>query len=208
MNDHKRDFDKEAAKWDTPPRIKLAEEVAAAVIDAAKPGPDTDVLDFGCGTGLLSLCLQPLVKAVTGVDTSQGMIEVFRNKIEEQGITNARAVYLDPARPVIEGTYDLVVSNMTLHHVPDIPPMLARFHAVLSPGGLICIADLDPEGGEFHPDKNGVFHDGIDRSVLTAMLAGTGFTDIRQRTAAAVSRPDSTGNLRQFTIFLLTAKKA
>lgn len=208
MNDKRRDFDKEAAKWDTPPRIKLAEEVAAAVIAEAKPGPKTDVLDFGCGTGLLSLCLQPLVKSVIGADTSQGMLDVFDNKIREMGITNARTLHLDPACPVLEGSYGLVVSNMTLHHVPDIPPMLAQFHKVLVPGGKLCIADLDPDNGEFHPDKTGVFHNGFERSALSALLAGTGFTDVRQRTATTVAKPDTTGNLRHFTIFLLTATKA
>jgi len=41
------------------------------------------VLDFGCGTGLLSFFLQPYVGEITGIDTSKGMIEVFDKKIKE-----------------------------------------------------------------------------------------------------------------------------
>jgi Predicted methyltransferase (contains TPR repeat) len=41
------------------------------------------VLDFGCGTGLLSFFLQPYVGEITGIDTSKGMIEVFDKKLKK-----------------------------------------------------------------------------------------------------------------------------
>ena len=69
--EERRDFNKEAAQWDANPgRVKLAGEVAAAIIREARPTRDMDVLDFGCGTGLVTLKLQPLVKTSTGVDSA------------------------------------------------------------------------------------------------------------------------------------------
>ncbi|MFA7695822.1 MAG: hypothetical protein WCX63_09830, partial [Methanoregula sp.] len=56
MAGEKRDFNTAAATWDeNPGRVKMAHTVAHAILGTVKPGPDRDVLDFGCGTGLLSL---------------------------------------------------------------------------------------------------------------------------------------------------------
>jgi precorrin-6B methylase 2 len=56
MSSEKRDFDKEAAAWDEQPaRVQLAGDVAAAIVRQVTLRTDMDVLDFGCGTGLLTL---------------------------------------------------------------------------------------------------------------------------------------------------------
>ncbi|MBP1708041.1 MAG: Methyltransferase type 11, partial [Chloroflexi bacterium] len=70
-NDQRRDFDKDAANWDdNAGRVKMANNIANAILDAVRLRPDMEVLDFGCGTGLLTLRLQPLVKSIHGVDSS------------------------------------------------------------------------------------------------------------------------------------------
>ena len=61
MNTGKRNSDNEAADWDHQPgRVKLANDVARAISGAVKPNRQMEVLDFGCGTGLLTVALQPL----------------------------------------------------------------------------------------------------------------------------------------------------
>ncbi len=71
--EEKKDFNKEAAQWDANPgRVKLANEVADAIIREAAPASNMDALDFGCGTGLVTLRLQPLVRTIIGVDSSAG----------------------------------------------------------------------------------------------------------------------------------------
>ena len=81
MTTEKRDFDQVAASWDqNPARLKLASDVAHAISQQAQLTPDMDVLDFGCGTGLLTLHLQPKVRSITGVDSSEGMLAVLRKR--------------------------------------------------------------------------------------------------------------------------------
>ncbi len=88
MADEKFDFDKKAASWDeNPHRVSLANDIAGAIIDEKILAPDMDVLEFGCGTGLLTLKLRPLVRSLTGVDGSKGMLGVLEAKIEDQGLT-------------------------------------------------------------------------------------------------------------------------
>ena len=92
----RKDFDKEAAEWDANPgRVRLASDVAAAIIREVDLSRDLDVLDFGCGTGLLTLKLQPFVRSITGVDSSQGMLGRFQQKIESQALDNVHTQFAD-----------------------------------------------------------------------------------------------------------------
>ncbi len=205
MGVEKRDFDKEAAAWDeNPVRVKLADDVAAAIVDEARPSPDMDAMDFGCGTGLLTLRLYPLVRSITGVDSSHGMLDVLKAKIETRHLENVRAKFLDITQgDVLMGSHSLIVSSMTLHHVQDTRGLLRGFHDVMLPGGLLCIADLDLDEGKFHDSSEGVFHNGFDRSELRRDFAESGFVDIRHRTAAEVMKPGSDGNVRSFSVFVM-----
>jgi 2-polyprenyl-3-methyl-5-hydroxy-6-metoxy-1,4-benzoquinol methylase len=204
-----RDFDKEAAQWDTKPeRVKLANDVANAIIKEAAPLRGVNALDFGCGTGLITLRLQPYVKTITGVDSSQGMLEVLQGKIRTQGLGNVTTMLVDIEQGGrIEGTYDLIVSSMTLHHVPDTVSLFRQWYALLVPGGRLSFSDLDTEGGAFHGDNTGVFHHGFDRARLKTLLQEAGFRDIRDTTASKLMKPVEGKGEREFTVFLISARK-
>ena len=166
------------------------------------------MLDFGCGTGLLTLQLQPLVHSITGLDSSSGMLAVLKRKIDGLKLANARTVLCDLEQgQKLPGRYDLVVSSMTLHHVPTIPPLLALFFNVLVPGGRLCIADLDVEQGRFHSDNTGVFHFGFDREALCASLVQAGFHRVSAQTAAHIVKPDSQQLPTRFSVFLISGEK-
>ena len=63
-------------------------------------------MDFVCGTGLLTLALQPYVRSITGVDNSQGMLDVFQAKIKEQHLNNVKANQLELDNgDVLTGSY-------------------------------------------------------------------------------------------------------
>ncbi len=205
----RRDFEKEAAQWDaSPTRVRLAEDVAAAIIREMPLSKDMDALDFGCGTGLLTLKLQPLVKTITGADSSPGMLGVLKNKIEAQGLTNVRTQFVDFEKGArVEGSYDLIVSSMVMHHVPDTLALFKEWANLLRPGGKVCFADLDTEDGAFHGDNTGVFHLGFDRGKLRQLLQEAGFHDVRDTTATTVSKEVEGQGVREFSIFLISATK-
>jgi 2-polyprenyl-3-methyl-5-hydroxy-6-metoxy-1,4-benzoquinol methylase len=204
-----KDFDKEAAQWDAKPeRIKLANDVANAIIREAGPLNDVNALDFGCGTGLLTLMLQPHVKSITGVDSSMGMLEVLRGKIKTQGLGNVYAMFVNFEKGVrIQGAYDLIVSSMTIHHVQDTAALFRQWYALLMPGGKVFFSDLDAEGGSFHSDNTGVFHYGFDRAKLKTILHTVGYRDIRDTTASTIIKEVAEGATREFPVFLISAKK-
>jgi tRNA (cmo5U34)-methyltransferase len=198
-------FDEAASAWDEEPwRVEIASAVAAAMRRSVTLSADLRVLDFGCGTGLVSLALQPFVGHVTGADTSEGMLGQLRRKIEAKGLANVETVRLDPAAPRLpDGPFDLVVSSMALHHVEDLAPLFRRFHEVLRPGGGVALADLDREDGTFHEDARGVFHLGLDRAAIASSLAAAGFGSVAASTATIARKND-----REYPIFLATGRKA
>lgn len=205
----RKDFDSEAAKWDSNPgRVKLANDVAAAIVREVKLTKDMEALDFGCGTGLLTLKLQTLVKSITGVDSSRGMLGALQDKIELQALENVYTRFADFEKGEhAEGSYDLIVSSMTLHHVPDTLAVFKEWFNLLRTGGQVCFADLDAEDGSFHSDKTGVFHFGFDREPLKQLLHDAGFCDVRDTTATTMSREVAGQGIREFPVFLITATR-
>ena len=209
INTKKHNFDQEASSWDqVTRRVKVAQDVANSMIQEITLTPDIDVMDFGCGTGLLTFSLQPFVRSITGVDSSQGMLDVFKTKIKEQNLNNVKADYIDLDNGgVLTSSYHLVVSSMTLHHIKNIAPLLEQFYSILLPSGQLAIADLDLDDGQFHSNNEGVFHFGFDRKELHRMFIDTGFRDVRHRTAAQVEKPVGDGCTRLFSLFLITGRK-
>src|SRR5262245_28679942 len=141
-------FDERAATWDDDPKKReRAESVAAAIRDALPLDPSMRLLEYGAGTGLVTQALRELVGPVTLVDTSVGMREVMPAKIASGAIPDARVwdvdLATDEAPPGEQ--FDLLVTVMTMHHVPQTERALASFADLLVDGGHLCIVDLEAE---------------------------------------------------------------
>ncbi|NLE00704.1 MAG: class I SAM-dependent methyltransferase [Fibrobacter sp.] len=208
MNSKERDFNRDAAQWDTPPRISLAKKIASTIINKNIITKNSDIMDFGCGTGLLTLQLSPLAGSVTAVDSSISMLEILNRKIVGNNITNVRSELKNPEIDQLEGTYDVVVSNMTLHHIKDISSLIRQFYRVIKYNGFLYLADLDLDDGQFHSDNTGVFHFGFDRDELWKFFTEAGFKNISAETATTITKPAGSDQTpRQFTIFLFGGQK-
>ncbi len=207
--EERKDFDKEAAQWDANPgRVKLAHDIADAVIRETKPAKDQDALDFGCGTGLVTLRLQPLVRSITGMDSSRGMLAVLESKVRSQGLVNVRTQFTDLEKGAkVDGQYHLIVSSMTLHHVPDPASLIAQLSGALLPGGTLAVADLDAEDGLFHGDNTGVLHLGFDRARVKGLFEQAGVSGVREVTAAVVAKEIEGKGMREFPVFLIMGRK-
>lgn len=206
-------FDAAAAEWDAKPsRVELARKIGEAIVREVRPGGDMDLLDYGCGTGLLTLYLLPHVRSAVGADSSAGMLDVLNKKIAQANFDNLRTMALDLERNAPPAACcHLLTTAMTMHHVADIPKALAGFFTMLHPGGTLAVADLDTESGDFHaPDNNaaGVRHFGFDRQWFKEQLVRAGFSDPRDVTAHVIHKEITyTGRYGDFPIFLITARK-
>jgi ubiquinone/menaquinone biosynthesis C-methylase UbiE len=201
-------FDRVAAEWDAnPTRVALARAVTDAIRKAVSLRPDMHVLDFGAGSGLVTLGLLPHVGSLLAVDTSGEMVRVLEAKLKALQIGNVRTVQCEiNAMSLPVAAFDLVVSSMVLHHIADVPGTLQRLRPALRPGGWIALADLEPEDGSFHADATGVYHHGIDREELCRWLQAAGFVDPTAREAHRIVRPAPGGGSRDYPVFLVTGR--
>jgi 2-polyprenyl-3-methyl-5-hydroxy-6-metoxy-1,4-benzoquinol methylase len=209
MHQSKRDFDKESFKWDeNPGRVKLAGDVADAITKTIKITPDMDVLDYGCGTGLLTLLLQPRVHHITGLDSSKGMLDILNKKLQQYSLANITTKRFDLEKgDSLDSRYDLITCNMTLHHAEDPAFLIKQLCNGLRSGGYLCITDLDPDKGEFHGDNQGVFHFGFERSLMYELFIQAGLADVHCTTAATLTKKTGREEMRTFSIFLAIGKK-
>lgn len=110
-----------------------------------KLGPDSEVIDFGCGTGAFTVNAASLCRKIYAVDVSKMMLEYTAGKAEAAKLKNIEFLeggmltYEHKAPPV-----DAVISSMVLHHLPDFWKQVAlkRIHELLKPGGKFFLFDV------------------------------------------------------------------
>jgi len=200
-------FDARARQWnDNPIFQQRGLKIADAVRKAVPLHRSMSALDYGCGTGLLSFPLKDELGTILLADSSSGMLEVVAEKIATQGVTNMTPMKLDLLiDPAPAQKFDLIVTAMTLHHVPDTNHILRVFHDILSPGGYLCIADLDQEDGSFHGPEVDVHH-GFDQADLGRRTALAGFSDPQFQTVFTITKERETG-AQDYPVFLMVAQR-
>lgn len=201
-------FDTRAAQWDeNPGRVKMAQDAVKALDETLNLNPQTKAMELGCGTGLATLLMADKLASITAVDSSEGMLDVLRQKIDYYNTTNVTPVFADLTHDKsVTGSFDLIYSVMAFHHIKDIPPLLGYFHDLLTPGGTVAIIDLDTEDGTFHAPGTHIEHKGFDRHAFKNMLTVAGFANTTDKTALTIPRETPAGP-RDFPVFLITAVK-
>jgi len=106
--------------------------------------PGSDVLEVGCGSGLLWANIAPLLPdlQVSLTDISEGMLDAAR-----QAVAPFANVILVEARtsdaqelPFADDSFDIVIANHMLYHVPDRPRAICELARVLRPDGVLMAA--------------------------------------------------------------------
>jgi 2-polyprenyl-3-methyl-5-hydroxy-6-metoxy-1,4-benzoquinol methylase len=211
-------FNDEAAAWDSNAFVHEASNHAARTLLARYPNllkPPTptslgiNVLELGCGTGLLSLQIAPYCAHLTAVDAAEGMIDVLRSKISKQqtpiqNITPLAILLTDPEDPSLPPCsaptptnlnttspspprlkYDLILSHLVLHHIADLRAILTTMLHCLHPnGGRVALTDFEnfgPDAKSFHPKAKmpGVERHGIQRDEMAQLMREVGFRDVK-----------------------------
>lgn len=156
--------------------------------------------------------IAPYVHSLVGADTAEGMIDAFNTKLLQPNAPNnlvpvcklvesaddpdlqATAATLqkrigagEPAESPFR--FDLIISHLTLHHIPSLPTILELMYNCLRPGGQLALTDFEDTGEEailFHPagkKRDGVERHGIKRSDFSKMMEHAGFKDVKADTA-------------------------
>lgn len=208
MSKIENEFDARAKTWDMDAdKIIRAQQVGEAILEEVKKLLPCTALEYGCGTGLVSLHLRSHFSKIVCADSSKGMLDVLREKITKTNISNIFPVELDlmNSSPIDE-KFDAIYTLLTLHHVIDIDKIMSSFYLMLNHGGRLFIADLDKEDGSFHGEGfDG--HNGFDRNELKMKAIKSGFRNIKFETITEVIKEISGGEKKAFPVFLMTSER-
>ncbi|KAL5341089.1 S-adenosyl-L-methionine-dependent methyltransferase [Aspergillus crustosus] len=223
-------FTTEAATWDEKPAVlegaRLAFNTLSPIIHtlSEKKKSETgtqiglNILEIGCGTGLLTLRVAPLVHQIVAIDPAEGMIEVLKKKKHashsRQGNQNENSsdniipichlledpesLSLPPASPTDPTgprlKFDLILSHLVMHHVPDLHSFLSTILYCLEPGGRVALTDYEdfgPEAIMFHPPTKlqDVERHGINRKWIEGLMREVGFVDVSVEAGWTLTKP-------------------
>ncbi len=131
MLDNKTYYDRFSRRYDDPRDRGYHWMLDTLQANIVKPfAVGKDVLEVGCGTGLVMDRLLYRCRSLQGLDISTGMAEKARER--GHNVTVGSAVAL----PFEDGTFDLVYSFKVLAHIMGIRDVLAEVERVLRPGGV------------------------------------------------------------------------
>ena len=141
------EWDDYADDWDGNEDVRLYAECAFSSWEE-KVAPlyadmsEIRVLDFGCGTGLLTEKLATCCGQVVAVDTSEKMVAVLSQKLALSNAENivASHVSIDTeairANPELFGEFDLIVASSVCSFLPDYPSTLTVLSSIMKPGAF------------------------------------------------------------------------
>jgi 2-polyprenyl-3-methyl-5-hydroxy-6-metoxy-1,4-benzoquinol methylase len=106
-------------------------------LDACVPASATSVLDVGCGDGFLAARLARRVPHVVAIDADAPALGRARARFPDAKVTWCHGDVL--THPLGRESFDAVVSNATLHQLPDAGEALRRLSQLVRPGGTLAI---------------------------------------------------------------------
>ncbi|MEZ5225104.1 MAG: GNAT family N-acetyltransferase [Acidimicrobiales bacterium] len=165
------EWDTHASGWDNDPAAQAYATAAFASLEQllqreARTLDGAAVLDFGCGTGLLTEHLTDAGATVHAVDTSTAMLDVLRSKHD---LVASGRVITDVQLPASAKKFHIVVCSSVCAFLDDYPATVADLATRLEPGGLLVQWDWERTPGDEH---------GLTRDQIAGALHGAGLTEI------------------------------
>jgi len=121
-----------------------------SILDNARVSAGERVLDVGCGTGTLGLAAKRRVGAkgqVHGIDPSKEMIARARAKANRKSVAIVFDIASAQKLPFPDASFDVVLSSLMLHHLPDREQAVAEMRRVLTPSGRLMVVELVKKPG-------------------------------------------------------------
>jgi len=136
--------------------------------------PGLTVGDLGCGTGQVSELLSPHVATIIAVDGSTDMVQAARRRLKGAHHVDVRRGDME-ALPIADGTLDVAILALVLHHLPEPARALSEVRRVLKPGGRVLMVDMLPHDREEYQQQMGHVWLGFSERTIKKHLDAAGF---------------------------------
>ena len=208
MENIMNEFDIKAADWDqNPMHWDRSESITNQIKKLIPLKKHMTALEYGAGTGIASFMLKDYIKEITLMDNSSEMVRAINDKIRTTKVKNLKTLNFDlEHKDYKAGKFDLIFTQMVLHHVADIENIIKKFYDLLNLGGYLAIADLYTEDGSFHGDGF-TGHKGFDIEILSNKIRNQGFTNISHRKCFVINKKISDSETKEYDVFLLIAER-
>jgi len=118
-------------------------------LDRCIPPQAESVLEVGCGDGFLAARLSQRIPHVVAVDVDKPVLQRAQQRFPDAPVTWRHGDILAIADAL--GDFDAVVSNATLHHLPDIRSALVCLRGLVAPGGTLALVTFASPGRRHLP---------------------------------------------------------
>lgn len=202
-------FDSAAQNWDKNQiHVKRAEAIAKVLREIFIFKENSKALEFGAGTGLLSIEIKDLFSEITLMDSSKEMVRIVSEKLKTENINNLIPLFFNLEEENYNAkTFDFVFTQMSLHHVVDIDKIITKFYNLLNSGGTLAIIDLYKEDGTFH-ERDFSGHFGFNMEELKEVIKKIGFNDIHHKQCFEIIKTEGPNAGKSYPLFILTCKKS
>ena len=103
--------------------------------------PTDQVLEFACGTGIVTTMVAPHVSHIQAIDIADEMVVQAQQKIDKLSMSNVQIAQLDLFDSALdESSFDAVMAFNVLLYVDNFDTVMARIHKLLKPGGVFLSA--------------------------------------------------------------------
>lgn len=172
-------FDLIANLYDTPERSQIAKVASDAIREYLVDTKKKNAIDFGCGTGLVSMNLMNDFQSILFLDTSQNMINQVKQKISRFNIQNADTLCFDLEKDNLTDLHtDYIFMVQVLLHIKEFKSLLLKLYDILETGGHLIIIDFN-RNNEIASE---LVHVGFDQEMLKEIMLNIGYKNIQSKT--------------------------
>ncbi|KAK5154051.1 hypothetical protein LTR04_006095 [Oleoguttula sp. CCFEE 6159] len=212
---NRRAFDDIAAEYDTQPwQRKMAMTLTHGVqerldwfgvkwkdegeAEGEEGKREVKLLDYACGSGMVSRALMPVVTTIRGIDISSNMVDAYNARARASNLSQLQMsavvgdLFATPPSPSLSGPeytdFDVAAVGLGFHHFEDPALAIKRLAERLKVGtGVLVILDFlphindnnngGPGGGVPEAMRHTIKHDGFDKEGMRKLFEAAGFED-------------------------------
>jgi ubiquinone/menaquinone biosynthesis C-methylase UbiE len=146
------DAQEEARAYDAMDHATVNAQFVADFLAAHGPCRGGEILDVGAGSAriAIALCQADPAARVRATDLSEAMLDLARRNIAAKGLADRITCVTGDAKdlPWSDGSFEGVISNSIVHHIPDPAPALREMTRLVAPGGTLFVRDLARPDGD------------------------------------------------------------
>lgn len=204
-------FDELAQHWESPARRERAQHLAKEIRLSWGQNVPRRLLDFGTGTGLLSLHFIDEIEHLYAYDPSAGMREALAQKLSHLPESLSAKVTIVASLEELPANHecDGILISQVLHHIEDAGGTIAQLASLIKDHGTLTVIDFLAANGFRHPGAHhhDVLHHGFTPEQMTQWMTESGLNTADTRIVFEGAHTNDAGEKEPYSLFLTLGRR-